>query len=99
MDIESSPKRCIIRSVEISSRAFKELEYIPKHIISKLKAWRESIEQDGLLKTRNTRGYSDEALKGKRKGQRSVRLNKAYRVIYTIKENHIVIEEVNKHDY
>jgi toxin HigB-1 len=64
-----------------------------------LKAWKESIEQDGLLQTKNNRGYSDEAIKGKRKGQRSIRLNKAYRAIYTIKDLIVVIEEVNKHDY
>jgi len=42
-------------------------------------------------------------LKGERKGQRSIRLNIAYRAIYTIKENGIIefayVEEVNKHDY
>ena len=34
-------------------------------------------------------GYKDESLKGKRKGQRSIRLNKSYRLIYEIKEAYI----------
>jgi toxin HigB-1 len=45
----------------------------------------------------------DEPLTGDRKGQRSIRLNKAYRAIYLEgqrKELHIIsIIEVNKHDY
>ena len=48
-------------------------------------------------------GYHDEPLKGRRLGQRSIRLNKAYRAIYELKNNGttelVHIEEVNKHDY
>jgi toxin HigB-1 len=48
-------------------------------------------------------GFHDEPLKGDRKGQRSIRLNKAYRAIYTEgqrKEVRIIsIIEVNKHEY
>jgi proteic killer suppression protein len=48
-------------------------------------------------------GFHDEPLKGDRKGQRSIRLNKAYRAIYIEgqrKEVHIIsIIEVNKHEY
>ncbi len=53
-------------------------------------------------KHQKIKGYHDEPLKGKRKGQRSIRLSKSYRAIYTIKKNEIEfvsIEEVNKHDY
>ena len=49
------------------------------------------------------KGYHDEPLKGERRGQRSVRLNQAYRLIYTrLDRGEIVIvgvQEVNKHDY
>ena len=48
-------------------------------------------------------GYHDEPLKGDRLGQRSIRLNKAYRAIYIQEKdgaiNLIIIEEVNKHEY
>jgi len=62
-------------------------------------AWITFIEKDGLEKIRQIRGYRDEALKGERKGQRSSRLNKAYRVIY--KEDGTILEiiEVNNHEY
>lgn len=45
----------------------------------------------------------DEPLKGKRQGQRSIRLNKAYRAIYIINKEGVIhfveVEEVNKHEY
>ena len=45
--------------------------------------------------------FHDEPLKGERKGQRSVRMNKAYRIIYVVIKDRIHIEliEVNKHEY
>ena len=48
-----------------------------------------------------SRGYHDEPLQGIRRGQRSVRMNKAYRLIYRLIEDrvHIEILEVNKHEY
>jgi proteic killer suppression protein len=44
-------------------------------------------------------GYHDEPLKGKRKSQRSVRLNRSYRLIYTESDMTILVLEVNKHEY
>jgi proteic killer suppression protein len=40
-------------------------------------------------------------LKGKQKGERSVRLSRAYRLIYKEfnKEVHVELLEVNKHEY
>jgi toxin HigB-1 len=99
MDVESSPKWCTIRSVTMSSKAQKESKKIPGHLMDRLMIWIESVENDGIMETRKVRGFRDEALKGNRQGQRSIRLNKAYRVIYTIKKNLILIEEINKHDY
>lgn len=46
-------------------------------------------------------GFHDEPLRGERKGQRSVRMNKAYRLIYQIIQDRVHIEllELHKHDY
>jgi len=48
-------------------------------------------------------GYHDEPLKGDRRGQRSVRLNRAYRVIYEENDQGdivvILVLEVSKHGY
>ena len=66
-------------------------------------AWIEDVGHRGLSEVRKLPGYHDEPLKGKRKGQRSIRLNIAYRAIYHISmlnEIHFVeIQEVNKHEY
>jgi proteic killer suppression protein len=49
-------------------------------------------------------GFHDEPLKGKRKRQRSMRLSKAYRLLYSIRrvrkgEEFVYIEDVTKHEY
>ena len=65
--------------------------------------WAHSVEEDGIRETRKLPGYHDEPLKGDRKGQRSIRLSRAYRAIYVIKSDNRIeflsIEEVNKHEY
>ena len=79
------------------------LKKIPVHISIKLFEWINSVSHDGLLEVRKQPGYHDEPLKGQRKGQRSIRLSKAYRAIYEITETCqmkiVEIVEVNKHDY
>lgn len=93
----------VITKIELSRFAEKQISKLPPQIITKLQLWMRTVQYIGLEETRKIKGYHDEALSGKRSGQRSVRLNKAYRAIYVIKENHLIefilIEEVNKHDY
>lgn len=89
--------------VWITKFAEKQLRKLPKNIFSAFHSWVQSIEIDGIKKTRKILGYHDEPLKGDRKGQRSVRLNKAYRVIYEeTKSGNLVmvaVQEVSKHEY
>mgnify|MGYP000973232996 CR=1 FL=1 len=93
----------MITSVCFSKRAEKDLLKIPPFILKKLRLWVFEVERVGLRETQKTPGHHDEPLKGDRHGQRSVRLNRAYRAIYTIKDNgtieFVLIEEVNKHEY
>lgn len=93
----------MIKTVIISVKAKKELMSLPKFIIRKLLAWIQDVEVQGLQSVRKIPGYHDEPLKGQRKGQRSIRLNQAYRAIYEIKNDgsieFIEILEVNKHEY
>lgn len=81
----------------------KSLVKVPKDIIRRLQRWIKFIESIGLIETRKIPGFHDEPLKGDRKGQRSVRLNKQWRVIYTMEINGsiniIKIEEITPHDY
>ena len=76
---------------------------VPVYIAVKLKAWVDDVEKRGIEEVRKTKGYHDEPLRGKRKGERSIRLSVAFRAIYIIREDRdiefISVEEVNKHDY
>ncbi len=93
------------RTVELSSQAVKDIKKVPIHIRRKFMLWVENIERIGLRETRKIKGFHDEPLTGTRKGQRSIRLSRAYRAIYTecdkgvLELNYIEVDEVNKHDY
>jgi len=93
----------MINTVVISKNAEKDILKIPSYIQVKLRMWVNDVEKLGLSEVQKNSGYHDELLKGERKGQRSIRLNKAYRAIYRILDNgkieFVHIEEVNKHDY
>lgn len=85
-----------------STKAFeKDLKKVPDFIRKKVMLWIFLVETNGLAQVMKSPGFHDEPLKGERKGQRSVRMNKAYRLIYRVIEDRIHIEllEVNKHDY
>ena len=68
--------------VLILKSAEKDLRQLPFYILEKLYSWIEQVEIYGIHEIRKIPGYHDEPLKGDRKGQRSVRLNKSYRLIY-----------------
>lgn len=90
-------------SVGWSPRVDKQLARLPVHIQKKFFSWVEFVRSMGLRHARQSLGYHDEPLKGKRFGQRSVRLNKAYRAIYVELNDGRVqcirVIEVNKHEY
>jgi len=92
-----------IHIVEISPQAKKALRKVPSYILDKFEGWVKAVENEGLSQIQRIPGYHDESLKGKRSGQRSIRLNKAYRAIYILKNRSEVeflyVEEVNKHEY
>jgi toxin HigB-1 len=92
----------MIRRVEITRLAEKQLRKVPRHIVDNLMIWVAAVEHDGLEEVRKVRGYHDEPLKGDRTGQRSIRLSRAYRAVYEIKEGtarFVSIEQVSKHEY
>ncbi len=92
-----------IREVRISKSAKRALKKVPGYIVDKLESWVDAVERDGLHEVRKIPGYHDEPLKGERQGQRSIRLSRDYRTIYTVNRDGEVefasIEEVSKHDY
>lgn len=92
-----------IYKVELSEPVEKGLKKLPDHVVLKLQGWVDDVSEMGLSHVRKIKGFHDEPLKGKRLGQRSIRLNKAYRAIYEIDKSQMIhfveIVEVNKHDY
>lgn len=89
--------------VRIERLAKRQLKKIPRHVALKFKYWVDLVETYGIQYARRIPGFHDEPLHGKRQGGRSLRLNKAYRVIYSSYEEYdliiIYVLEVNKHDY
>jgi len=89
--------------IELTKKAQRDLIRVPKFIKEKLLLWVDAVERLGIRQTRKIPGFHDEPLKGDRKGQRSIRLNRSYRAIYIEDQNgelHIIsIIEVNKHEY
>jgi proteic killer suppression protein len=89
--------------VIITAFAEKQMRKLPKPILEHVRYWAESIERLGLAEVRKLPGYHDEPLKGQRKGQRSIRLNRAYRLIYEEDSSGelviVAVLEVNKHEY
>jgi proteic killer suppression protein len=81
----------------------KQLCLIPEAIARKFRIWVALVEETGIREVRKHKGFHDEPLKGKRQGQRSVRLNRAYRAIYVEHETGevelIEVLEVNRHEY
>ncbi len=92
-----------IFTVIVSKKAMKQVGLLPLHIQFKLQGWIDGVENDGLMEMRKIPGFHDEPLKGVRAGQRSIRLNKAYRAIYMICADgsleFVEVIEVNKHEY
>ena len=95
--------------VILDKKAQRILKKLPVHIVKNLQMWIFQVESLGLAEVRKIPGYHDEPLKGDRKGQRSVRLSKAYRAFYIEYEeakkgeetiiNIVNVIEVSKHEY
>jgi proteic killer suppression protein len=86
-----------------SKKVAKQIDLLPENIERKFFAWVSSVKLAGLRDTRKSPGFHDEPQKGNRQGQRSVRLNKAYRAIYVQQSDETIefieVIEVNKHEY
>jgi proteic killer suppression protein len=80
----------MINQVVITKKAYKQLGKVPDYIREKLEDWAKNVQNFGIQEVRKHLAYHDEPLKGKRKGERSIRDNSA---IY------IEVLEVMPHEY
>jgi proteic killer suppression protein len=92
-----------VRRVTWGKYVEKQLDRVPDVIARKFRIRVELVEESGIREVRKRKGFHDEPLKGERRGQRSVRLNNAYRAFYaehgTGDIELIEVLEVNKHEY
>ena len=79
----------------------KQMKKCPKEILQQYQAWVDVVSTSGPSALRQILGYRDHALKGEWKGARSSYLSLQWRVLYVIerKELHILVLEVNPHEY
>ncbi len=97
----------MINRVVITKGAQKDVRKAPLQVAKNLKTCAELVKTEGLESVRRIPGYHDEPLKGQRQGQRSVRLNAAWRALYTIEKDEsgndvlrfVSVFEVTKHEY
>jgi len=93
----------MINRVEITGRAQGQLRRAPRRITERLQRWVDAVETLGLEEIRKQPGYHDEALRGRRRGQRSIRLNRQWRAIYEVQTDGraelVSVEEVTPHAY
>lgn len=91
----------IVTQVILSGKFKKQITRVPWFIQNKVQSWIKIVESYGIREVAKSPALHDEPLRGNRFGQRSVRVNKSYRLIYKIIKSSIRIEllEINKHDY
>jgi proteic killer suppression protein len=92
----------VIKTVILTARVKKDLRKVPSRIQDKMELWIRLVESTGLEEVRKIPGFHDEPLKGQRKGERSIRLSKAYRANYVIVKGRVEcaeVQEVNRHEY
>ena len=79
----------------------KQLRSLPEDVLKRYEKWKDIVFISGPNGLKLIRGFRDEALRGKWKGHRSSRLNKQYRVIYTVENDKVLIKvmSVSPHDY
>ena len=81
----------------------KQLDALPEHVVGSFYDWVRAVERDGMRSVRQLAGYHDEKLRGELTGLRSVRLTKAYRVLYFETKDGVAkvaqVTRVSKHDY
>ena len=73
----------------------------PVQVLKKYEIWKDIVFRHGPQKLREFAGFHDEKLKGKRVGQRSSRLSKRFRVIYSVDRDIIAVYviEITPHEY
>lgn len=92
----------MIHDVRLTRGVRKQLGLAPDYIQTKLEIWVRQVHRYGLEEVRKISGFHDEPFKGRRPGQRSIRLNRSWRAIYRVVKEEtafVLLEEVIHHAY
>ena len=87
--------------IEEHRRLDKQLDSAPREVLKRFEKWKDIAILSGPPGLRLIKGFSDEALSGRREGHRSSRLNVQWRVIYrTVPDQQLFqVVSVTPHDY
>ena len=79
----------------------KTARRLPAWILKEYETWKNLVYRHGPEIFRQYPGYHNESLKGTRKGQRSSRLSRQYRVIYVVDRKIVTVYvlEITPHNY
>lgn len=89
--------------VQWDQSVHKQIHKLPDSMVGSFYDWVNAVEQLGMERVRILPGYHDEKLRGQLRGLRSVRISKAYRVLYYEIEDGLIkvaqVTRISKHDY
>ena len=79
----------------------KQLKDLPVDILSRYEKWKDIASLSGPFGLLAIKGFRDEALSGEWKGHRSSRLGLAWRIIYRVAADALLIQiiQITPHDY
>ncbi len=82
-------------------KATKQLNKLPIDILMRYEKWKDIVAISGPGGLKQIKGFNDESLSGEWEGFRSSRLNRQYRVIYTIENEELYVKvfRVTPHGY
>jgi len=84
-----------------STKLQREVPNLPKEIQERYEVWKSIVRLQGPQGLRFIRGFRDEALAGQLKDYRSSRLNRHWRVIYSVQRDvvTVTVDGITHHVY
>jgi len=79
----------------------QKLHRVPVEVLKRYEKWKDIVVISGPEGVRLIKGFHDEALRGQRKGFRSCRLGKQYRLIYRVENRRLYVKamDITPHDF
>jgi plasmid maintenance system killer protein len=83
------------------NRVGRACRKLPPQVLKKYELWKDIVFRHGPGKLRQFPGFHDEKLEGERAAQRSSRLSRQYRVVYSVARDVVTVHvlDITPHDY